>query len=224
MKKMFTSFALLVLTSTAALAQDPAMEASLTDAVTLVDTATTMPTMMNATAKFDLIAGKYTDQWIAQYYAAYSKAILSYYEPDMIKKDLILDEADAYLANITAMNVSNEHIFVLKALLANARMAVDGQNRWQKYSPIFDENLKKAKELNENNPEIYYLKGTSVFYTPKMFGGGGKKAKPYFEKAKERFAMLKDKSALNPHWGEFQTTFYLNMIAEGKDADDMMKK
>jgi hypothetical protein len=218
MKKMFTSLALIV-TTTAALAQDPTMEANLNDAFSLVDSATVLPTMMSATAKFDLIAGKYSDQWIAQYYAAYSKAILSYYEPDVMKKDLILDEADTYLANITAMGVSNDHIYVLTALLANARMAVDGKNRWQQYGPIFDENLKKAKELNENNPEIYYLKGVSLFYTPKMFGGGGKKAKPYFEKAQEKFALLKDKSILNPHWGQFQATYYLQQIADGKDPE-----
>jgi hypothetical protein len=213
---MFTSLAL-VLTLTAAQAQDPAMENGLSEAFTMTDSATTLPTMMTATAKFDLIAGKYSDQWLAQYYAAYSKAILSYYEPDVTKKDLILDEADTYLANINAMGVTNDHIYVLTALLANARMAVDGQARWQKYTPIFDENLKKAKEVNENNPQIYYLKATSVFYTPKMFGGGGKKAKPYFEKAQEKFAIQTDKSIKNPHWGEPQTKYYLQQIADGKD-------
>jgi len=219
MKRMFTLLALALTTATATYAQDPGLETTLNEAYGLVDTATTYPTMMSAASKFDLIAAKYADQWIAQYYAAYSKAILSYYEPDVAKKDMILDEADTYLANITAMGISNEHIFVLKALLANARMAVDGQNRWKEYTPIFDENLKKAKELNENNPEIYYLKGTSVYYTPKMFGGGAKKAKPYFEKAKERFAMLKNKGVMNPHWGEMQTGYYLKLIEEGKEPE-----
>lgn len=217
MKKMFTSLALVVLTLTTARAQDPAMESSLNEAFTMADSAMTLPTMMSATAKFDLIANKYTDQWLAQYYAAYSKAILSYYEPDVAKKDLILDEADVYLGNINAMGVTNDHVYVLTALLANARMAVDGESRWQKYTPIFDENLKKAKEVNENNPQIYYLKATSVFYTPKMFGGGGKKAKPYFEKAQEKFGLMKEKSISVPHWGEMQTKYYLQQIAEGKD-------
>lgn len=216
MKTIMTSFALLVLTLTTARAQDPAMEADLTAANALLDSATVPSSFMAASAKFDLIAEKYTDQWQPQYYAAYVKAIISYGMPeaDQIKKDLMLDEADTYLANINALGVKNDHVYVLTALLANARMAVDGENRWQKYGPIFEDNLKKAKEINENNPHIYYLKAVSLFYTPKMFGGGPKKAKPYFEKAQTMYAQMTNKSVLVPYWGEKQNTDYLKQVNE----------
>lgn len=212
MKTIITSFALLVLTVTSVRAQEATMEDNLKEAYAIMDSAKTMPSLMAASAKFDLIANKYQDKWEAQYYGAYAKAIISYFESDIVKKDLIVDEADAYLDKIVALGTENDHVFVLKALLANARMAVDGEHRWQEYGPIFEENLKKAKELNENNPHIYYLKAVSVFYTPKMFGGGEKKAKPYFEKAQEKYALMTARTVMVPYWGEPQNTDYLKQI------------
>jgi len=212
MKTIITSLALLALTVTTVRAQEPTMEDNLKEAFTILDTAKTTPSLMTASAKFDLIANKYQDQWVAQYYGAYTKAIISYYETDIAKKDLFVDEADMYLDRIVALGTENDHVYVLKALLANARMAVDGENRWKEYGPIFEENLKKAKELNENNPHINYLKAVSVFYTPKMFGGGSKKAKPYFEKAKEKYALMTNRTVMVPYWGEPQNTDYLNQV------------
>lgn len=212
MKTIITSFALLVLTVSSARAQEPTMEDNLKEAYAIMDTAKTIPSLMTASAKFDLIATKYQDQWVAQYYSAYTKAIISYFEPDVVKKDLFVDEADTYLNKIEEIGTNNDHVFVLKALLANARMAVDGEHRWQEYGPIFEENLKKAKEVNENNPQIYYLKAVSVFYTPKMFGGGAKKAKPYFEKAKEKYALMTERSVMVPYWGEPQNEDYLKQV------------
>lgn len=212
MKTMFTSLALLLLTIGSVRAQESTMEDNLKETYALLDTSTTMQTLMTASAKFDLIANKYEKEWLPQYYAAYTKAIISYYEPDAAKKDLILDEGDIFLSRIETLGTENDHVYVLKALLANARMAVDGEHRWKEYGEIFDTNLKKAKELNENNPQIYYLKAVSLFYTPKMFGGGEKPAKPYFEKAKTKYEMMSQKTVLIPYWGEKQNTDYLNQI------------
>lgn len=212
MKTIITSLALIALTVSTARAQEPTMEDNLKEAYAIMDTAKTMPSLMTASAKFDLIANKYQDQWVAQYYGAYTKAIISYFETDVAKKDLYVDEADAYLDKIVALGTNNDHVFILKALLANARMAVDGEHRWQEYGPIFEENLKKAKEVNENNPQIYYLKAVSVFYTPKMFGGGEKKAKPYFEKAQEKYALMTERTVMIPYWGEPQNADYLKQI------------
>src|SRR3990167_5270033 len=97
MKTIITSFALLVLTVTTVRAQEPTMEDNLKEAYAIMDTAKGIPSLMTASAKFDLIATKYQDQWVAQYYGAYTKAIISYFEPDIAKKDLFVDEADAYL-------------------------------------------------------------------------------------------------------------------------------
>lgn len=170
--------------------------------------------------KLGLIAKKWNDQWVTHYYNAYAKAQLSYVLQDATKRDALVDEAETELAEaVTLLGQENDEIFVMRAMLAQARMSVDGRNRWQKYGKIFDENLRKAKDVNENNPRIYYLKGTATFYTPKMFGGGPKKAKPYFEKAQNLFASSDDSDMAKPFWGKGATEYFLGMINKSNDDD-----
>ena len=133
--------------------------------------------------KFDLLAKKFPDEWAAHYYNAFSKAVLSYNEKDEATRDAWLDEAEKERDEAVALlKKENDETYVLAAMIANARLAVKPQARWQKFGKIFDEDLAKAKELNPDNPRIYYLQGVSKRFTPKMFGGGKKAASPYFEK------------------------------------------
>lgn len=164
----------------------------------------------NLSNKLTLVAKKYNSEWSAHYYAAYSKMLLSYMEPDTKKKDAYIDEADVYIADAEKLlGKETDELFVLKAMNANARLAVDGQNRWMKYGKIFESNLEKAKELNANNPRIYYLKGTSVFFTPKMFGGGKDKAKEYFSKAQPLFDAESSDDITKPYWGKEANKYFL---------------
>jgi hypothetical protein len=157
--------------------------------------------------RLGLIAKKYNTEWTASYYAALSKIMLNYEEPDAAKKDAYLDEADDLLATATSLADKNDknlqsEIYAITAMLANARIGVDPQKRWQKYGKIFESNLEKAKENNPDNPRIYFLKATSTFFTPKMFGGGPKKALPYFEKADALFAKETKDDITKPFWGK----------------------
>lgn len=165
--------------------------------------------------RLGLISKKWKDDWAAHYYNAYAKAQMSYLYKEMEKRDALVDEAETELQEaIALLGNENDETYVMKAMLAQARMVVDGKNRWQKYGKIFSENLDKAKELNEKNPRIYHLKGTSVFYTPKMFGGGAKNAKPYFEKAAEYFALENDSDMKDPFWGKRANEWFLIQVAE----------
>jgi hypothetical protein len=181
-----------------------------------LDSAKTVNEAMAASSAFDMTAMKFPNEPMVHYYAAYSKALLSYMLPEteMKRKDQVLDQGDRSFEKYKQLNPESDETYVLAALMANARMAVDGQNRWKKYGEIFDQNLEKAKTINVNNPRIYYLKGISTFYTPKMFGGGKKKAKPYFDKAKELYATQDNSSVLKPIWGEKQTDMYLKQCEE----------
>lgn len=170
--------------------------------------------------KFDLIAKKWPGEWTTNYYAAYSKVQLSYNEPDPKRKDALLDEADTYAAEAgKLLGKETDELYVLHALIANARMGVDPQNRWQKYGKTFEDNLDKAKELNPNNPRIYLLRGIAKFYTPKMFGGGKKTALPYFEKAAPLFDREPKTDVAKPYWGARTNGWFLNQAA-GEDKDE----
>lgn len=168
--------------------------------------------------KLSLIAKKWPGEWSAHYYNAYAKAMMSYDEIDEAKKDAILNDADASLESMKSLlKKETDETHVLRAMLANARMAVSPQNRWQKYGKLFDEHLKAAKDLNPNNPRIYYLIGTSKFFTPKAFGGGHKASLPYFEKAQGLFAAESTTDIVIPHWGKESNNYFLKMAQQPDD-------
>lgn len=181
------------------------------------DTTQSLASMTPLSTRFELIAEAYPDQWLAQYYAAFTKVMMSYMEPDMAKKDLLVDQAQEYMDVISTLKIENDERYILEAFIANGRLAVDGEKRWMKYGPIFDKNLEKAKKLNPDNVHYYYLKGTSLYYTPKMFGGGAKNALPYFEKAKELYAKMDMTNVKVPYWGHYATDYFLNEIKNAKE-------
>ncbi len=173
--------------------------------------------------KLVLIAKKFSDQWAAQFYAAYSRIQLSYFEKDGPKRDAMLDEADGYLTEaMHLLGKENSETEVLAAMIASSRMGVDPRARYQKYGKVFDEHLDKAKELNADNPRIYLQRGISKFFTPKMFGGGKKAALPYFEKSGSLFAKESSDDIEKPYWGKPAQMYFMGM-AQGEDKDEVKK-
>ncbi len=169
------------------------------------DTAKILNDMVTASNRLVLIANKWPDQWVANYYACYSLTVLSYIEKDDKVRDAYLDNAELYL-NKAKSEYKNEYdeIYVLAAMVANARLAVKPGSRYKKYGDLFNANIDKAKQLQPANPRIYYLQGNSVYYTPKMFGGGAKKAVEYFEKAATFYQNEKKDDVYKPYWGKIQ--------------------
>ena len=209
MKKpiLFAAIALSVLSATA---QD--FKAPLEKTFLAFDTTMDMTRKVEQSNKLALIAKKWDGEWSTHYYLAYSKAQLSYFEQDAAKRDAYLDEADKETGDaVSILKKDNDETHVLKAMIANARMAVDGMNRWQKYGKIFSDELESAKAINPDNPRMYYLKGTSSFFTPKQFGGGKKAALPYFEKANGLFAKDQGKDISQPHWGKDKTEYFIGL-------------
>ena len=133
-------------------------------------------------------------------------------EKDAAKRDAYLDEADKEREEaVSILKKENDETYVLAAMIANMRMAVDPMNRWQKYGKIFSDNLESAKEVNPENPRMYYLQGTSKFFTPKQFGGGKKAALPYFEKAQGLFEKQASGDIMKPYWGKDKNTYFLGL-------------
>ena len=179
---------------------------------------------MTAANKLILITKKWPDQWVTSYYAAYSKVQLAYAEQDGTKKDVLLDEAETFRDDAQRLyGKDNDEIFVLNAMIAQARLGVDPRARYMKYGKIFDQNLDKAKELNPDNPRIYLQRGISKFYTPKMFGGGKKAAAPYFEKAQGLFAKEQHEDIAKPNWGQGTLAYFMKLMAASDDKDEDKK-
>jgi hypothetical protein len=162
--------------------------------------------------RLELIAGKWNDQWLAYYYAAYGESIYSYIEKDEKKRDAILDKADINLKQAEQLyGKESDELYVLRALIASARLSIKPGSRWKEYGEIFNLNISKAKSINPANPRIYYLQGNSLYYTPKMFGGGPDNAMPYYIEADSLYQQIKvDSLDINPSWGKTQNTEMLD--------------
>ncbi len=182
----------------------------------------THDTKVQLANKIELIAKKWDKDWAPHFYVALTKTILSYDEKDATKHDAILDEAEKELQDaVKGLTKNNDETYVLAAMIANSRMAVDPMSRWPKYGKIFTDNLQSAKEINASNPRMYYLKAVSTYFTPAAYGGGKKNALPYFEKADGLFATEKSDNIDKPYWGKKANDYF---FAECKKDDKVENK
>jgi hypothetical protein len=161
--------------------------------------------MVAAANQFERIAGAEPNQWLPRYYAALEYVYCGFSGKSGDEKDQYLDKADALLKQADAISPKNDELLVLKAYIAQSRLAVNPMIRWMTYGGAFDEALKQAKTLNANNPRIYLLQGSNLMYTPKLFGGGSSAALPALKQAIDKFATAKPNGEFAPAWGRQQT-------------------
>ena len=192
------------------------MEEQMSQAYAMMDTSSTVTTSTEVAAQFELIAMMNPENYATNYYAALSKALLSYTGKDQKTRDELLDQAQQFYEKAQSIEPSNQENFILGALLANARLSVDGGSRWKEQGEIFEKNLTSARAINPNNPRISHLKGVAVYFTPKMFGGGKKNALEYLLKSEELFKAETETSILKPHWGERRNAYFLGLCREDK--------
>jgi uncharacterized protein (DUF4415 family) len=160
--------------------------------------------------KMERIAAAEAEEWLPNYWLAYCFAHDNFRKQDSAEKDQLLELAEKAIEK--AEELSEEHnaeIAIMKAQIASARMSVDPMNRYQEYGEKFQKAIQDAIRFDAGNPRIYYLQGTSAFYTPENFGGGKAIAKPLFEKALEKFNNFELESAIYPNWGSYETEYFL---------------
>lgn len=206
MKNLFISFTFIFVTL--ALQAQNTYEKAMQEAFSLLSKAQSMTDLQKVANQFEMIGKNAPKEWHPNYYASFTYARMSYQEEDLAKKDIYVEKA---LKIWESISEKNDEIYVLRAFIAQASMAVDGQARWQTQGAIFEEYVEKASKINVNNPRIYYMQGTRLYHTPKMFGGGAKTAMPYFEKAKTLFESFTPASTFAPKWGKNENTKYLDL-------------
>ena len=191
------------------------MEEALSKTFTQLEIDTAYQNKLASANRLELIANKWPEHWATHYYAAYAQMQITFFESDVKKKDAWLDKAEAHLNRAKDLaDVPMDEWEILAANMASSRLSVDPQNRWMKYGPIFQSHLKSAAAINENNPRIYYLRGTDLFYTPAEFGGGPKNAKANFEKASTLFESELEDNILDPYWGKGANAYFLSLCNE----------
>ena len=200
MKRIIFPIALCFL-ALSSIAQSPRFQQGMQANLALFDSIKTPEEYVGLAASFERIADAEKNQWLPYYYAALSN-VLRGFSDAKANKDELAERADALIAKAEAIDPKNAEIFLLKSMTSTLHMLVDPSSRWQQYGAAVNENREKAKQLDPNNPRVYFLEGQNVFGTPKEFGGGKEKAKPLFEKSVELFKTYKPAGNLYPSWGQ----------------------
>jgi len=212
MKRIALTLSTLLINLTILFAQSPNYAKAMEGLVTEIQSTRFGTTLLPQANKMERIAAAEKTEWLPNYWVAYCYMTESYVEKDDDKRDLLLDKADSFIEKVEKMSVKHDEIEVLKANVANARMAVSPSFRWMKYGSVVEKAIGNAKKINAQNPRIMLLEAQGVFYTPEIFGGGKAKSKPMFEKAIEQFATFKPASTLHPNWGEATAKWTLTKI------------
>jgi hypothetical protein len=204
MKKI--SFILLGLAFIAsASAQSDKYVAAMKKNLVLFDSVKTTTEYQSLAAAFERIGDAEKTQWLPYYYAGLALTSPGWQDAKLDKDvnaekiKALCDKADALAQD----NTDKSEILSIRNMAATQQMLVDPQSRWATYGPESDKYLQKAKELNANNPRLYYLEGAGTFGKPEQFGGGKTKAKPILEKAVVLYKAEQPRP-LYPHWGQKQ--------------------
>ncbi|MCE6988384.1 hypothetical protein [Dyadobacter sp. CY323] len=215
MKNLLATALLLVLTVCIVQAQNEKYMQAMQDGIQALKgidrTKPDVKTLQDVSNRFERIASAEPKEWLPKYYTAYCNVILGFVGSSLDEKDQYLSKANALLKEAEAIvGKPNDELLILKAYQSQIHLAADPMNRWQTDGETFKENLDAARAVNAENPRIYYLEGSSLFFTPEEYGGGKKVAKPVLEKAKQKFSAFKMDSPIHPDWGLMETDWMLS--------------
>ncbi len=129
-------------------------------------------------------------------YWGYYKAIYFYANKQEKESEALVDE---YIKSLETIENKTAEDYALLALIRGFSIQFKSFIRAPFISSKAASDLKKATELDPENPRVFYVKASSDFYTPKTFGGG-KKTEELLTKALALPAQ-KISNATLPSWG-----------------------
>lgn len=205
MKQKF--FALFLLASATAKAQDSYFEKAMTESMRVADTTTSAVLLEKSSAIFSALYSA-DPKWEALYYETFSLIRLGKYAQDTDKKEASLKKAEELLAGLPA---SNAEVLVLKAL--EARTVLSLHHEWfLQYLPLINQSLDSAQTLDPENPRVYLLKGTMQYYMPENMGGSKQKGLAMIRLSIEKYNRDILANKYSPDWGRPEAE---KMIAMG---------
>lgn len=163
--------------------------------------ATTEIDFNSASKLFAAVGLEQKTKWLPYYYAGLCKTLAAL-KLKTKNADVLCNEADVFINKSDSLNQNNSELYVLKSMNFSARLNVNPQGRALKYNKQINKANEAAIKLNPNNPRAYLQKAQAIYYTPENFGGGKKKALPFFEEALTKYKTYKAEDALMPHWGK----------------------
>lgn len=219
MKKIILSSCLSLLIATS-FAQSEKYLKAMQDKITATDTTRDVTGLKDLSAAFERIADAEKTQWLPYYYAALTEVNAGYrtYMSNQGNAealnglDPIAEKSEQLLNKAEALSKDNSEIYVVRKMIATLRMMVNPMSRYMQYGPVAQQALETAKQLNPNNPRVYYLEGLDKFQTPEQYGGSKTEAKKLFDQALQKFDSFVPAGTMDPKWGRAETQYFLSLI------------
>ncbi|MES2132823.1 MAG: hypothetical protein V4506_10750 [Bacteroidota bacterium] len=214
-KQVIYAVIFVCLSVSVAFGQSQAYKTGLKKYVTQFNAAKSKSEFAKIAPGFETLALSEKKEWLAYYYAGLCHALVAF-EASKTEADAICGKGDKLAKLADSLSPANSEIEVLKSMLAAARILVNEKKRGQKYGGLATKHANAAIKLNEANPRGYLLKGRALLYTPEVFGGGSKKAKPVLEKSLEKFKAFKPQAEYYPEWGKEEAEKELKNISNNE--------
>lgn len=154
--------------------------------------------------KFSVIANVEKEEWLPLYYYAHCHIIMSFMEPDKVKKDEYLEVANASIEKMLVLVPNEVEVYALQAFYYTGKLVVNPQERGQKYSALVGQATGRALAMDAKNPRANYLKLSNEMGTARFFG---KDIAPFCVQAKALLSVWDAyplKSSIHPKWGKQQ--------------------
>lgn len=155
-----------------------------------------------ATTQFEQIATNDSQNWLAQYYVAYSNVVLALNAKD--NKDqmkTLLVKAQEAQDKLNVLQPDNAEVLVLQALINTGWIVFNPMVNGQKMSGDVDYIYKRAFELAPENPRVLLCKTEFEMGRARFFGMETKSYCEQFKKVVELFSTFKPQSSVHPNWG-----------------------
>lgn len=214
---MKTSILLLLLCSASFFAQAQQQDRYtqlMTQTVAVLDTARSSETFVQASNTFERIAMNAPKEWLPTYYKAYCQMMLATGEMQAGRIEACtahLDAAQDALNAASALAPKESEVVALQGYIYQGRIWENPMTKGAEFSPKVQQTLEMAMSLNPQNPRPYYLLGQQLLFTPEFYGGGGKAALPWLEKAEALFGAEAPASAMHPRWGKYANAYMMGL-------------
>jgi len=168
-----------------------------------------------------LVKEKGGNAYFFYYVALCDYRLATYYftSNNMKEVERFTGEGQKYLEKAMEADPSFGEPYALYATLLGYEIALHRERAMALGAKSY-EYLAKAFEKNPDNPRINLLKGTSILFTPEVYGGGADNALEFLEKSVSLFEKENIKNSLKPSWGREEAYTFLGMAyAQKKEYD-----
>ncbi len=157
---------------------------------------------LEATSQFEQIADIHQENWLAQYYVAYTNAVEALNAKNAPEKmEKLLQKAQQAQDKANLLQPDNAEVLVVQALINTGWILYNPMVNGQKYSGATEYIYKRAYELAPENPRVVLCSAEFQVGKTRFFGGNIQQYCEAFQKASELFVTFKPESEIHPNWG-----------------------